>query len=464
MANQTFPYRRDIRPPVPEGLGEFVDREFEKIETALANFTPSSGGGGTAGVSSFNTRIGAVTLSSADVTGALGFTPVNPGSLSVVATSGSYADLIGKPTALSAFTNDTNFITASEARAAISVSGSLSYNSTTGVISYTAPVLATVATSGAYADLTGRPALAPVATSGAYSDLTGGPTLLSAFTNDVGFLSGTVPVTSGGTGATSLTTGRVLVGNGTGPVTASLWLQENANGLGIGRAPTTNFLFDAGGASGTVQARFLNSGTTATDVVNVHIRTLTTGAIASTCAILFGDADSTNSGRLLYNHGTDIMQFRAAGAEQMYLSGTGLGIGVTSPSYKLHVNGTAVATAFLCNSTGGIGYMAGAGGVVTQATSKATAVTLNKLTGQITLNAASLAADTTVSFVLNNSTLEATDMLVLSHHSTGTFGAYVLNGRVTGAGVASIDVRNVSAAALAENIVIKFAVIKAATA
>lgn len=37
--------------------------------------------------------------------------------------------------------------------------------------------LATVATSGAYADLTGAPALATVATSGAYSDLSGTPSL-----------------------------------------------------------------------------------------------------------------------------------------------------------------------------------------------------------------------------------------------------------------------------------------------
>jgi hypothetical protein len=33
---RTFPYRRDIRPPNTEGLGEHVDREFEKIEAAVA--------------------------------------------------------------------------------------------------------------------------------------------------------------------------------------------------------------------------------------------------------------------------------------------------------------------------------------------------------------------------------------------------------------------------------------------
>jgi len=62
----------------------------------------------------------------------------------------------------------------------------LSYNSTTGVFSYTPPdlssyattaSLASVATSGAYADITGTPTLATVATSGAYSDLSGTPSL-----------------------------------------------------------------------------------------------------------------------------------------------------------------------------------------------------------------------------------------------------------------------------------------------
>lgn len=33
---RTFPYRRDIRPPNAEGLGEHTDREFEKIESAVA--------------------------------------------------------------------------------------------------------------------------------------------------------------------------------------------------------------------------------------------------------------------------------------------------------------------------------------------------------------------------------------------------------------------------------------------
>jgi hypothetical protein len=45
------------------------------------------------------------------------------------------------------------YYTTARARSAISASGSLSYNSSTGVISYTAPELATIATTGSYNDL-----------------------------------------------------------------------------------------------------------------------------------------------------------------------------------------------------------------------------------------------------------------------------------------------------------------------
>ena len=109
------------------------------------------------------------------------------------------------------------------------------------------------------------------------------------------------------------------------------------------------------------------------------------------------------------------------------------------------------------------GYITGEGGTVTQATSKATAVTLNKKCGQITMNAASLAADTTVTFVLTNSTIAATDLLVLNHVSGGTAGSYLLNAQC-GAGSVSINVRNITAGSLSEAIVIGFAVIKAVIA
>lgn len=98
----------------------------------------------------------------------------------------------------------------------------------------------------------------------------------------------------------------------------------------------------------------------------------------------------------------------------------------------------------------------------TQLTSKSTGVTLNTITGEITMNGAALASDTTVSFTLTNSTIAATDVLILNHIATGTAGAYLLNAQAA-AGSASINVRNITAASLSEAIVIAFAVIKAVT-
>ena len=113
------------------------------------------------------------------------------------------------------------------------------------------------------------------------------------------------------------------------------------------------------------------------------------------------------------------------------------------------------------NSTGGIGYATGAGGTVTQATSKSTGVTLNNVCGNITMNNAALSA--AVTFTLTNSAIATGDLLVMHHVSGGTAGAYTFTPQC-GSGSASITVRNVSGGSLSEAIVIKFAVFKGVTA
>jgi hypothetical protein len=110
------------------------------------------------------------------------------------------------------------------------------------------------------------------------------------------------------------------------------------------------------------------------------------------------------------------------------------------------------------NTKGTLGYTAG--GTITQGSNKSTGVTLEGASGRITLNAAALAADTTVSFTLTNTSITANDLLLLNHVSGGTAGAYTLNGQA-GAGTASINVRNVTGGSLSEAIVIGFAVLKA---
>lgn len=133
---------------------------------------------------------------------------------------------------------------------------------------------------------------------------------------------------------------------------------------------------------------------------------------------------------------------------------TGYGYGGTD-TLKLSTGGVTR----MIITTSGFGYDSAMGGAVTQTTSKSTGVTLNKPTGEITMHNASLAGDTSVSFTLTNSTITATDMVLVQHVSGGTLGAYSATGAAA-AGSATITVRNLTAGALAEAIVLKFLVIK----
>ena len=152
------------------------------------------------------------------------------------------------------------------------------------------------------------------------------------------------------------------------------------------------------------------------------------------------------------------------GSDSLYDGDASLrGIRWNNSTSSVEANANLASTLSITSSGGVIGYATGAGGTVTQSTNKSTGVTLSKSCGQITMNNASLVADTTVSFVLTNTLIAATDILVLNHVSVGTFGAYTLNARA-GSGSATIDVRNVTAGNLGEAIVIAFAIVKGVTA
>jgi len=108
-----------------------------------------------------------------------------------------------------------------------------------------------------------------------------------------------------------------------------------------------------------------------------------------------------------------------------------------------------------------IGYASGAQTAVTQATSKSTGVTANTSAGQITMNNASLATVTNVTFTLTNSLLSAKDVLILNT-TNGTSGAYNAFVSSMAAGSATITLRNISAGSLSEAVVINFAIIHCA--
>jgi hypothetical protein len=115
----------------------------------------------------------------------------------------------------------------------------------------------------------------------------------------------------------------------------------------------------------------------------------------------------------------------------------------------------------------GLGYAsgAGAGGAVTQATNRTTGVTLNTLTGTITTNNASLAAEAAAEFTVTNSTVAVTDVVVVSIQSGTNSGNTEVFVSTVAAGSFKIKVANNNAAAgTAETgaILINFVVLKGA--
>jgi hypothetical protein len=269
--------------------------------------------------------------------------------------------------------------------------------------------LATVATSGAYSDLSGTPTLgtaaatdatdyAPAAegvTNGDSHDHSGGDGAQIAYSS----LSGTptIPTPGGSSGDVQINSSGAF-----GAVTGFKWI------TGELQVPGDLLLEDGG----TYKTTFSLVTPTANRTVTVPDATGTVGYVAG------------SNGQVPYN---------SSGA---YAGG------------NLSYDATA----------GTFGYGAGRG-TVTQATNKSTGVTLNAPCGDITMNGAALAADTTVSFTLTNSSITANDALVLNHVSGGTALAYSLNAQAA-AGSASVNVRNITAGSLSEAIVIRFSIIK----
>lgn len=110
-----------------------------------------------------------------------------------------------------------------------------------------------------------------------------------------------------------------------------------------------------------------------------------------------------------------------------------------------------------------LGYANGKGGTVTQATSRATGVTLSKLCGKITTTADSLAAGALATFTVTNTEVVATDTIVLSKVS-GDVDTHAWVNAVA-AGSFDITLRNTHASgADTTAFVANFAVIKSVTA
>jgi hypothetical protein len=142
-------------------------------------------------------------------------------------------------------------------------------------------------------------------------------------------------------------------------------------------------------------------------------------------------------------------------------TGTFTSPALVTPAIGVATGTSLAATAAITSSgTAGVGYATGAGGVVTQGTSRTTGVTLNKTTGAITLFSAA-GTTTATTFTVTNSTVAATDVIILNQKS-GT-DLYDLMVTAVAAGSFNLTFRT-TGGTTTETPVFNFAVIKAVAA
>jgi len=235
----------------------------------------------------------------------------------------------------------------------------------------------------------------------------------------------------------------------TGITTPSDNISGNLAFTGTGNRITGDF------SNATIASRVAFQTSTANN--NTILEVLTTGTATTSALNLSNTNDNANCG---------IGQFQMNSASLTIASsirGTGTYLPMTFQTSSLERVRIDTSGNVLVTSAAGLGYGTGAGSTVTQGTSKSTSVTLNRPTGQITMNPAALTASTTVAFACLNSLAAAIDTVVLTPvTSTIDMSSYQWGAAMNGAGNIRIYLRNITVGSLSEAVVFNFAIIKGA--
>lgn len=229
----------------------------------------------------------------------------------------------------------------------------------------------------------------------------------------------------------------------------------------IANANVTPAKLSTGGPSWTTDGTLAVTGTVAGNPVGTIIQNTSSSADSSSTLFLWNDngLSATNAQINFYSSSASHSGV-SANEMRLFQSSNAPMTFWTNGVKRLNL----AQTGDLTSVSGAVGYGAGAGGIVFQATSKATNVTLNKPSGVISMNNAALAANTTVAFTVNNTFVTETDSVVINIRNASVVSAasYLVWAAPLISGGFIVCLRNITAGSLSEAVALSYSVIKGA--